>query len=164
MKLLFSREWLERKLRQGNDAGVGAGGTQLEQFKKDMQQRTVTPAVLAEVPTELGKVLRFVREERGWTRMELAELADVDEADIEALETQTDYDPTPRTVGQLADACHFARGKFIELARHRTQVAANDSILRYAAKSKSTTSITDEQYEYVRALVEALSQGDEPKR
>ncbi|MGH7207122.1 MAG: hypothetical protein ACREI2_13045, partial [Nitrospiraceae bacterium] len=70
MKLQISREWVERKLQQGDDADVGAGGTPMDQFKKDMQQRTVTPAVLAEVPTELGKVLRFVRAQRGWTRSE----------------------------------------------------------------------------------------------
>lgn len=164
MKLHISREWLGRKLRQGDDADVGAGGTRLEQFKRDMQQRTVTPAVLAEVPTELGKVLRYVREARGWARSELAELADVEEADIEALETRKNYDPTPRTVGQLADACHFSRSKFIELANHRLAVAANDSVLRYAAKSKGTAAVSDEQYEYVRALIEVLSQGEEPQR
>jgi transcriptional regulator with XRE-family HTH domain len=164
MKLHISREWLEQKLRQGDDADVGAGGTPLEQFKKEMQQRTVTPAALAEAPTELGQVLRYVRERRGWTRSELAELADVDVAEIEALETKKNFDPTPRTVGQLADACHFSRSKFIELASHRLRVAANDSVLRYAAKSKGTASVSDEQYEYIRALIEVLSQGEEPKR
>ena len=163
MKLQVSREWLERKLQQGNDANVGAGGTSLEEFKKDMQQRTVTPAVIAEVPTELGQVLRFVREQRGWTRSELADLADVDEAEIEAIETRTTFDPTPRTVGQLADACRFSRIKFIELANHRLKVAANESVIRYAAKSKGTSSVSDEQYELIRTLVEVLSQGDEPK-
>lgn len=164
MKLQISREWLERKLQQGDDADVGAGGTPLEQFKKDMKQRTVTPAVLAEVPTDLGKVLRFVREQRGWTRSELADLADVDEAEIEALETQRTYDPVPRTVGQLADACHFSRAKFIALANHRLQSPANDGFVRYAAKSGATASVSDEQYELIRTLVEVLSQEDDPTR
>jgi transcriptional regulator with XRE-family HTH domain len=164
MKLQISREWLERKLQQGDDADVGAGGTPPEQFKKDMQQRTVTPAVLDHVPTELGKVIRFVREQRGWTRSELADLADVDEAEIEALETQTTYDPAPRTVGQLADACHFSRVKFIALANHRLEVAANDGVIRYAAKSNGTASVSDDQYDLIRALVEVLSQGEEPTR
>jgi len=164
MKLQISREWLERKLQQGDDADVGAGGTPLEQFKKDMKQRTVTPAVLAEVPTDLGKVVRFVREQRGWARSELADLADVDETDIEAIETQKDYDPAPRTVGQLADACHFSRSKFAALARHRLEIAANDNAVRYAAKSKSTASVSDDQYELIRALIEVLSQAEEPTR
>jgi len=160
MKLNISREWLESKLKQGDDADIGAGGTSLKQFKKDMQQRTVTPSVLAEVPTELGKVLRYVREQRGWTRSELADLADVDETEIESLETQATYDPAPRTVGQLADACHFSRKKFIQLANHRLTVAANDDQVRYAAKSKGTASVSDDQYELIRALVEVLSQKD----
>lgn len=164
MKLQISREWLERKLQQSDDADAGAGGTSLDQFKKDMQQRTVTPAVLAEVPTELGKVVRFVREQRGWTRSELADLADVDETEIEAIESWMTYDPAPRTVAQLADACHFSRVKFIALAKHRLEVAANDSAIRYAAKSKGIASVSDGQYELIRALVEVLSQGEEPTR
>lgn len=164
MKLQISREWLEQKLQQDDDANIGAGGTSLEQFKKDVQQRTVTPAVLAKVPTELGKVVRFVREQRGWSRSELAELADVDEAEIDALETLTNYDPAPRTVGQLADACHFSRSKFVELANHRLKVAANDSVVRYAANSKGTDVVSDDQYELIRALVEVLTQGGEPSR
>jgi len=159
MKLQICQEWLERKLQQSDDAEVTAGGTSLEKFKRDLQQRTVTPTTLAQVPTELGQVVRFVREQRGWTTSELASLADVDEADIEAIETQKAYDPTPRTVGQLADACQFSRARFIELAKHRVEsFSANDSIIRYAAKSKGTASISDDQYELIRALVEALSQ------
>ncbi len=158
MKFEITREWLERRLARGDDADVGAGGTPFEQFKRDMEQRTVTPAVLAGVPTELGKVVRFVREQRGWSRAELADLADIDEADVDALETQPTYSPAPRTVGQLADACHFSRAKFIELARHRLSAAANEDSVRYAAKSKSTGSISDEDYEAIRALVEVLSQ------
>ncbi|CAN7581755.1 helix-turn-helix transcriptional regulator [Acidovorax sp. LjRoot38] len=164
MKLQISREWLEHKLQQDDDANVGAGGTSLEQFKKDVQQRTVTPAVLAKVPTELGQVVRYVREQRGWSRSELADLADVDESEINALETQTHYDPTPRTVGQLADACHFSRVKFAELANHRLEIAANDGVVRYVAKSKGTDAVSDDQYELIRALVEVLSQGGEPTR
>ena len=164
MKLQISREWLERKLQQGDDADVAAGGTPLEQFKTDMKQRTVTPAVLAEVPTDLGKVVRFVREQRGWTKSELADLADVDEAEIEAIETQKTYDPTPRTVRQLADACHFSRTRFIALANHRLEVAANNGAIRYAAKSKGTASVSDDQYELIRTLIEVLSQGDEPTK
>lgn len=158
MKFEITREWLESRLARGDDADIGAGGTPLDHFKKDMEQRTVTPAVLAGVPTELGKVVRFVREQRGWSRAELADLADIDEVDVEALETQPMYDPAPRTVGQLADACHFSRAKFIELAKHRLTPSANVDSVRYAAKSKSTQSVSDEEYETIRALVDVLSQ------
>lgn len=157
MKFEISREWLLEKLTHCDDTSVGAAGTPLEQFKKDVEQRTVTPSVLRNVPTEFGKAVRYVREQRGWTRYELAELADIDEADIECIETRFDYDPKPRTVTQLADACRFSRDRFIQLAKHRAVLVANDESVRYAAKSKGTDSVSDAEYETVRALVEVLS-------
>jgi len=157
MKFEITREWLAKQLAHCDDTSVGAGGTAFEEFKKDVEQRTVTPSVLANVPTELGKVVRYVREQKGWTKAELAELADVDEADLDLIETKADYDPKPRTVIQLADACHFSRERFIKLAGHRATCAANESSVRYAANSKSTDSVTDSEYEAVRALVEILS-------
>jgi transcriptional regulator with XRE-family HTH domain len=157
MKFEMSREWLLEKLARCDDANVGAGGTPLSELKNDVERRMVTPAVLAKVPTEFGRAVRFVREQHGWTRYELAELADIDEAEVESIETRIDYDPRPRTVTQLADACHFSRERFIQLAKHRSLAAANESHVRYAAKSNGTASVTDSEYEVVRALVEVLS-------
>lgn len=158
MKFEMSKEWLARKLAHCSDGYAGAGGTSLEEFKKDVELRTVTPAVLADVPTELGKAIRFVREQKGWTRAELAALADIDEVEVESLESQKEYNPTPRTVIKLADVCHFSRKKFTELAGHRSTSAANDSAVRFAAKSGHLGTITDDDYEAIRALVEVLSQ------
>lgn len=157
MKLEVTDEWLARKLKRCDDLKVAAGGMTAEEFKKDVEERTVTPSVFGHIPTELGKVVRFVREQHGWTRTELAELANVDTEDIVSLETRIDFDPSPRTVTQLADACHFSRARFIQLANHRRESAANDG-LRFAAKSKSAEVVTDEEYEAIRALVEVLSQ------
>lgn len=158
MKLEITDEWLARKLKRCDDLNVAAEGMTAEQFKKDVEERTVTPSIFGHIPTELGKVVRFVREQHGWTQTELAELADVDAEEIVSLETRMDFDPSPRTVTQLANACHFSRARFIQLANHRRESAANDSELRFAAKSKSTEEVTDEEYEAVRALVEVLSQ------
>ena len=157
MKFEISREWLLEKLAHCDDTKVGAGGTPLAEFKKDVEQRTVTPSVLTNVPTELGKAVRYVREQRGWTRSELADLADIDEAEVESIETKIDFDPKPRTVTQLADACHFSRERFIQLAKHRSKLAANEPSVRYAAKSNGTDTVSDAEYEAIRALVEVLS-------
>jgi len=157
MKFEMSKEWLVKKLSHCDDSSVGAGGTSLDEFRRDVTHRTVTPATLADVPTQLGKAVRYVREEKGWTRAELAELADVDEAEVTLLETQPDFNPTPRTVALLADACHFSREKFIQLAGHRSMDAANDRSVRFAAKSRGLDTINDDDYEAIRLLVEVLS-------
>lgn len=57
MKFTFTQEWLERKLAHCDDANVAAAGTSFGNFKKDVEQRTVTPPILSSVPTELGKVV-----------------------------------------------------------------------------------------------------------
>lgn len=158
MKFEMTREWLAKKLARCDDANVAAGGTPLEDFKRDVERRTVTPSVLDNVPTQLGKAVRYIREQKGWTRAELAQLADVDEADVRQLETQRDFDPSPRTVIQLAQACRFSKEKFIQLAGHRSARAANDNSVRFAANSGDLASITDDDYETIRALVEVLSQ------
>lgn len=157
MNFEMSKEWLKKKLAHCDDTLIGVGGTSLEDFKRDVEQRTVTPSTLANVPSDLGKVVRFVREQKGWTTTELATLADVDESEIELLESQEDYAPGPRTVTQLADACHFSRKKFIELAGHRLE-RSGESTFRFAANSKNLSTISDDTYEAIRALVEVLSQ------
>lgn len=158
MKFEITHNWLEKKLAHCGEDSIAAGGTPFEQFQKDVEQRTVTPAALENVPTELGKVVRYIREQKGWSRAEMAELADIDEADLESIETLSTYDPRPRTVIQLAEVCRFKRNEFVQLARHRIVAAANDNALRFAASSNGTESVSDEEYDAIRALVQVLSQ------
>lgn len=160
MKFTLTQEWLERKLAHCDDANVVAAGTTFDHFKRDVEQRTVTPPILKDIPTELGKVVRFVREQKGWSKADLANLADVDESDIASIETLEVYDPTPRTVIRLADACKLSREKFMQLARHRESLAANEPLLRYAVNSKGTNSVSDDEYSTICALVDTLSKLD----
>ncbi|BAN34112.1 hypothetical protein SCD_n00263 [Sulfuricella denitrificans skB26] len=158
MKFEITQEWLAKRLAHCEEDGIAAGGIHLEDFKKDIERRTVTPSVLQNVPTQLGKVVRYVREQKGWTRAEMAELADIDESDLVSIETLSSYDPRPRTVIQLAEVCRFKRNEFVQLANHRTMVAANDNSVRFAASSNGTESISDEEYDAIRALIQALAQ------
>lgn len=160
MDFKFTREWLEKKLAQGGDDQVSAGGTTFANLKKEVEHLTVTPSALQNAPTNLGKVLRFVREQKGWTRSELAELADVDENDISSIETLEDFNPSPRTVTRLADACKFLPQRFMELAQHRLPSAANESRFKYAANSGKTSAVTDDEYEAICELVSILTSKD----
>jgi ribosome-binding protein aMBF1 (putative translation factor) len=157
MKFAFSQEWLERKLAHCDDSNVAAAGTTFDQFKRDMEQRTVTPPVLSDIPTDLGKVVRFVREQKGWSRADLAQLADIDEGDVDSIETIAEYNPSPRTVIRLADTCHLSRKKFMELAQHRQSTATGNPVLRFAANSGTTSSVSEEEYKAICALIDTLS-------
>jgi transcriptional regulator with XRE-family HTH domain len=167
MKLNITKEWLERKLTEALDTNASAGRSDdqaLDELKKDVERRTVSPTVFVEARTQLGMVIRFIREERGWSRQELADIATMDLEEIVALETSEAYEPTPRAVSYLADALGLSKDRLKELVgfvRKRPVLlgkreAANDREIRFAAKSKKLGELTDEQYEAVRALVEVL--------
>lgn len=161
MKFENAREWLARKLAHADDTGVAAGGTNFEQLRRDAEARTVTPSVLEEVPTEIGRVVRYIREQRGWSRREMADLAAIEEVDVAKMETIVDYQPPPRTLMNLADICGFSRRRFQELANHIVYYdnnAVNVDHLRFAARSKNLEGISGEELDAVRALVEVLSQ------
>jgi len=154
------REWLARKLAFANDAGIGAGGTSLEDLRKDAEARTVTPAVLSGVPGELGRVVRYVREQRGWTRRQMADLASIDEEEVKNIEQSEEYEAAPRTLVNLAELCGFSARRFQLLARHivpREERAGRMVTLAFAAKSKHPGSVSDEEFEAVRTLVQVLS-------
>lgn len=155
------REWLARKLAHNDDAGVAAGGTSLESLRQDAETRTVTPAVLAEAPTEIGKVVRYVREQHGWSRCELADLADIDEIEIARIETIVDYMPAPRTVVNLANVCGFSVLRFQQLAKHVVSHEYHDDAVeqfRFAARSKSVRAVSSEELDAIRELVAVLSE------
>lgn len=159
MKLVVTQQWLASKLARCDNACIGAGGTSIEQLAQEVARRVVTPAVLADVPTELGKVVRYVRENHGWTRGDMAELADIDEAEVIKIETLKDFDPTPRTVSRLADVCHFSPSKFRELAGHAKQrQSMGEAELRFAARSKRVDAVDANEFDAIRALVAALSE------
>src|SRR5262245_7979903 len=85
MKLNITREWLARQLERIDDSNVGAG-SELSDLKREVERRTVTPPALAGVPNQLGKAIRYVREQRGWSVQDLAKIADVDVEEIAAIE------------------------------------------------------------------------------
>jgi len=161
MKFKIDKEWLKRKLAKADDAEAGAGGTSFDELKKNVERRTVTPSVIGGAQSELGKVVRFVREKRGITRGELADLTKLREDEIEAIETRRDYEPSLRAVIYLADALDLSRERLKELVGFVAQsrgAAEFSRVRRFAAHSRSLDSVSEEQYEAVRALVEVLSE------
>lgn len=159
MQFRTDAKWLERQLARGDDEQVGTACTSIEDLKRDIDRRSITPAIIAAAPTEIGKVVRFVRERKGLTRQELASVAHITEQEVEELETTEDARPSPRALINLADALELSRSRMTELAgfvrRHESSSSMRE---RFAAQSKRIDSISDDEYETIRALVEVLSQ------
>jgi len=159
MKIKTDANWLERRLAVAIDEDIDTMGTSLEELKREIDRRSVTPATIAAAPTEFGKVIRFVRERKGLTRQKLAEAAQIDENEITSLETEANARPSPRAVINLADALELSRNRMKELAGLATSNQESScSHLRFAAQSNRIDSISENEYESIRALVEVLSQ------
>lgn len=154
------REWLARKLAHADDTVAAAGGSSLDELRRDTQVRTVTPTVLETVPTQVGQVVRYVREQRGWSQQDLADLADIDEVEIVRIESDYDVILSPRSVVNLARVCSFSTTRFQQLANHVTvhSAASNQPALRFAARSANIGSLTAGEFDAVRALVDVLSE------
>jgi transcriptional regulator with XRE-family HTH domain len=160
MKLKINKEWLDRKLATADDAEAGAAGTSFDELKKNVERRTVTPSVIAAAQSELGKVVRFVREKKSMSRRELADRTTLGEEEIEAIETRRDFTPSLRAVIYLAEALDLSTDRLKELAGHVASggVSSEHARHQFAANSKSIDTVSEEEYEAIRALVEVLSE------
>ena len=163
MKLNITKEWLLKKLTQADDSSAGASGTSLDELRSDAQRRTVTPDIFVHNASQFGLVVRFVREQRGWSHNQLATVASIDEAELVAIETEPGRLPSPRALVLLADALGLSKQRLKELVGfvQVTNIASNDAFaLKFAANSKNIRAISDEEYNAVRVLVQILSEDD----
>jgi transcriptional regulator with XRE-family HTH domain len=161
MKFTITEKWLRNRLAQADDSDAAAGGTTREELQQDAQRRTVTPQALAHAPTQIGKVVRFVREQRGFSREDLARIADIDVSEIVAIETQMHYRPSPRAATFIATALGLSPRRFQEQAGLRISYSSDlPEEVRYAAHSRTDVQPTEEEFETIRALVKALSGSD----
>lgn len=164
MKLNITKEWLTRKLTQADDSQAAAGGTSLEELKKDAERRTVTPAAIAGAHSELGRVVRFIREQRGWSQQQLAELASLEVEEVVSVETVVGYIPSPRAVIYLAEALGLSKARLKELVGFiaaKSKSASNEYEMRFAANSGTLNRVSESEYDAIYELVKLLSEKTE---
>ena len=112
-----------------------------------------------------GRFIEFARRARALSVEKLAAAADVDLAELVAIERDEDVTPTPRTVYQLARLLGLSTGKFMELAglAEPKDQKLRQAALEFAARSEPTTKLSNAEREalekFVQVLVEASDGG-----
>lgn len=146
-------EWL-RRMADAEDrcASVAAGGL--------VQHLGMLPGTTVEPLRVFGRFLEFARRAKGMTVEELATAADVDLAEIVAIESDGDTVPAPRTVYQLAAVLRLPPARLMELAGLAApRQALSQAAVRFAARSESTAKLSAGEREafeeFVKVLVEA---------
>ena len=113
-----------------------------------------------EGPRVFGRLIEFARRARGLSLERLAEKADIDLAELVALECDEDIAPTRRTVYQLAMLLQLDTTKLMVLAglADAADPDLNQAALKFAARSEPTAKLSTAERvafdEFVKVLIE----------
>ncbi len=145
------REWL-RRMAEAEDQckSVSVGGLAADVGMFD--EATSTEALRV-----FSRLIEFERRSRGLSVEDLAKQADVDLAELIAIEN-TGKVPRPRTVFQLAKVLQLATGKLMELAglAERKDQSLTQAALRFAARSEPRAKLTKDEKEALEEFVKVL--------
>lgn len=148
-----NREWLTRMANiEDSSESVAVGGMASE--------LGLVHATVSEHPKVFGRLVEFARRAKGLSVERLAERADVEVAEVVAIERNDESPPSARTVYQLAQELGLPAGMLTEVAgltKPREEVST--AALRFAAKSESTSNLSKAEREafeeFVKVLVDA---------
>lgn len=150
------REWL-RRLAEAEERceSVAAGGLAAD-------VGLIEGGVSAEIPRIFGRFIEFARRARGLSVEELAERADVNLAELLAVEEGAKA-PSPRTVFQLAKVLRFSTSKLLQLAGLAApkDASLNRAALRFAARSESTAKLSRAEREAFEEFASVLADAAE---
>ena len=158
MKLERSKDWWMARARREGDSTVAAGLLAIDPVPEERSPGTQVAAV-EETRIAFGKFVNQMRRRRGHSVEQLAKTADLDAAELLAIEGDFRYVPEPRTVFRLAQAFDVPQRRLMQLAG---LAAANDAGLRreavrFAARSGSIERLSPEENSVLEAFVAVLS-------
>ncbi len=159
MKFNMDRKWLERRAEQEDRHFISVGGL-ISTLDPTCQAEIVNMPTVETTKTAFVRLLQLTRRERRLSSEKLAEIADVDLAELLKIEMDETFTPGLRTVHQLAVALNLPVKKMMVLAGllqikdpHLQQAS-----VRFAARSEPVGSVSPEEHaaleEYVKFLNE----------
>ena len=149
-----SREWL-LKMANLEDSlpSVAVGGM--------AEEMGMLPSGGSDHPKVLSRLVELARRKIGYSIEKLAEVARVDLGELVRIEDDDEYQPSVRTVYQIAQTLKLPAEKLLELAglvAPNSGKDLNDAAILFAARSETNAKLTraekDALDEFVKVLVE----------
>lgn len=163
MKLLFTNEWLRRKIASDPDIETEAGrpltSPPIEEIESGkvavMPTRNVVQLRIA-----LGTFVHQLRQREALTLQELATKADVSENELRQVETNPSYTASPRLIHKLSRHFGMPLNNLYQLSGRTFTVERRlyNEAVRYAAHSDDVTPLTGDQLEVLNGFVAVLNQ------
>ena len=110
-------------------------------------------------PYVFGRLIQLLRKEKGLSISELAEKARVDEQELRRIEAETECEPKPRTVAQLAEVFCVVPKSLARVANLTRQVdeQITEGAVRFAACAKDVDKLTREESRALKDFVRLLN-------
>lgn len=166
MKLHFTSEWLHSHIENDSDIECDAGfplfgAAPIKQFV-DAASRAPDEAVPEQKKVVLFQLVRQLRRRDGLSRAQLADRIRIGTQEIEAIESEPEYVPKPRTVHQLAQYLGVP-AKAVEQLTSAAQ-AQNDNLAeaahRFAASSDDLSKLSKTEKKSLDDFVKILAAFD----
>ncbi|MHB8390257.1 MAG: helix-turn-helix domain-containing protein [Acidobacteriaceae bacterium] len=169
MKLLFSNDWLRRKIATDPDVDVEAGpplsGSAEDEGKCRSELQAENVAVIGDrnavqLRVALGILVHQLRLKAGLSIAELAERAQVTEDELRQVEHDPHYTARPRLIYQLSEYFTVSLSTLSQMsgATHSVNRQLYNTAVKYAARSDDVSTLTNEEREALDTFVAMLNE------
>lgn len=169
MKLLFSNDWLRRKIAADPDIDAEAGpplsGSAEVEGAHHNKPQAENVAVMGDrnvvqLRVALGVLVRQLRLKEGVSVAELAERAQVSEDELRQVEHDPHYTARPRLIYQLSGYFKVSLSTLSQMsgATHAVDRVLYNAAVKYAARSDDVSTLTREEREALDVFVAMLNE------
>ena len=168
-KLLFTTDWLRRKIESDPEVETEAGWPltgPAPAAEIDRKRMAVMPERNAvQMRIALGTLVHQLRQRDQLTLQELAERADVSEEELRQVETNPTYTARPRMIYQLSQYFGVSLNNLYQMSGSTYAVERQlyNEAVKYAAHSDDVAPLTGSQQEALNGFVAILNQRAEQK-
>lgn len=165
MKLNLSNEWLAKRAAEEEGYEVSTGRFDLDPLlaeakRAEASSMHVVSTELEGPRTAFGMLVNLWRRKKGIRLDQLAERADVDLAELIAIEQDVRYIPEPRTVYQLAHTLGVPTDRMLQLSGNTVVRDSHlgEEAVRFAARADPVEKLTKDEHRALEEFVKYLSE------
>jgi transcriptional regulator with XRE-family HTH domain len=149
------KEWLRRKAEREDGCFVSVGG-----FLEDVTRVETRPEAFEATRSAFVRLLQLARRAKGLTWEQLAVKAHVDAKELESIESNPSYAPTPRTVYKIAQYLKLPERKLMALSGlvQLRDPRFSEVAIRFAAHSEPGQKLTGEERQALEDFVKFLNE------
>jgi transcriptional regulator with XRE-family HTH domain len=153
VELNTKKEWLLRNAAEDDNSSLSVGG-----LAHTLGVLQAPDPMDAAAKTAFAKLVEFRRRERGLTVEALAGKANVELADLIALENDGNAMPEPGMVFKLAEVLELPPQRLMQLSglMESKDDGFKNAVVRFAARSKPVEVLSKEEHEALAELVKIM--------